>query len=339
MIAGMTNPQTVTIRDVARLAGVSISTASRALTGAGGVRPALEKSIVEAARKLNYRPNAAARGLRKARTMTLGIVFNNLKGPGQLDLVKGVGAICNGAAYSLMAADANGDHDEYLKLAGRFFEQRVEGLFLVAPTDLGDSLVDYRRACIPVIALLGKDASGGSIPLVAASERHGIRDAVEALFGLGHRNVGYVLRHWDERRLYDVRQALAARGLLPSAASIEIEDWPSDETVEAGVHRMLSQEARPTALIVHSSLLGGTLAAVGKLGLEVPADLSLVALGASSWHQLFMPNLAAVEADLEELGRLACSVMLETISGSEPRQTYSVLARWVPRSTIGPAPA
>jgi LacI family transcriptional regulator len=330
----MRNSQNVTIKDVARLAGVSISTASRALTGAGGVSPALEKSILDAANKLCYRPNLAARGLRRSRTLTLGIVFNNLRGPGQLDLLKGVGGACNASGFGLLAADADGDHQQYLSLIRRFFEQRVEGLFLVSPIDLGDSLLDYRRASVPVIALLGKDSSAGATPLVGPSERHGINDAMGALVGLGHREIGYVLRSWDEVRLREINEALASAGLTASDASVVVPRNYDDAVVHESVTRALSGAGGPTALVVHSILLASTVAAVHDMKLSVPQDVSLVSIGASSWNQVFDRSMSAVEADSRAIGQNGCRVMLDWIGGKEPVGDYSELAVWRPRSSI-----
>jgi LacI family transcriptional regulator len=335
MMQPVDNSQSITIRDVARLAGVSISTASRALTGAGGVSPTLESKILAAAAKLNYRPNAAARGLRKARTATLGIIFNNLRGPGQLDLLKGIGTSCNEAGFGLLSADANGDHRLYLDLIRRFFEQRVEGLFLVSPIDLQDALSDYSRNGVPVAALLRKDASAGTAPIVAASERRGIHEAMAELADLGHREVAYFLRYWDDRRLRELLESLVAAGLTASPRSRAFEGNVTDEDVASAIHDCLGDPARPSAIVVHSTFLGPALQQIHELGLRLPEDVSVVSIGSSSWHQVFVPGIAAVEADDQELGRLACRVMLDWIGGTQPQPAYSVLARWVRRASAG----
>lgn len=338
MIPKMKNPQSVTIKDVARLAGVSISTASRALAGAGGVSGFLEARISESAAKLGYRPNAAARGLRKSRTSTLGIVFNNLSGPGQLELLKGIGNSCTNAGFSLLSADANGDHDLYLAQIARFFEQRVEGIFLVSPINLGESLADYRRFGVPVIALLRKDASAGTTTLVAASERHGIRDAVEELVGLGHRNIAYFLRFWDDRRVGEVEEALWTAGLRASPYSLALKVESTREVVAEAVGRALLSHDRPTAMLVHSSLLGPILRVTYELNLKLPDDLSLASLGSSSWQGVMTPGLSGVEVDSQAIGRLACQVMISWLEGSEPKLAYSELARWVRRGSVGSVP-
>ncbi len=335
----MQSSKGVTIRDVAKLAGVSISTASRALAGAGGVRHALEAEILAAASKLSYRPNAAARGLRKAKTGTLGIVFNNLRGPGQLDLLKGIGTFCNASGFGLLSADANGDHSLYLDLMRRFFEQRVEGLFLVSPNELGDALADYLRNGVPVVALQRKDASAGGAPLVAASEKRATHDAISELWQLGHREIAYFLRFWDDHRLREITAALASVGATASRYSRAFERDTDDEAVAEAIRCALGGSPRPTALVVHSYFLAATLQAIHDLNLELPRDVSLVSLGSSSWNQLLTPGLSAIEADSQALGRLGCKVMVEWIAGKEPEQSYSELATWVRRGSVGEAPA
>jgi LacI family transcriptional regulator len=331
----MKGAQTVTIKDVAKLAGVSLSTASRVLSGVGGVSPLLEERISHAANKLAYRPNAAARGLRRSRTSTLGIVFNDLRGPGQLDLLKGIGSGLGDTRFNLFAADANGDHQLYLRHIGRFLEQRVEGLFLVSPINLGDSLFDYQRHEIPVIALLRKDESVGVAPLVAASERHGIQDALDELVRLGHRNVAYILRLWDDRRVVDIERALRNSDLEASRHSLVLEDVSRAAVVD-GLGQATRADDAPTALFVQSSTLATVLRALADLRIAVPADLSLISIGASSWHQVLTPGVSAVEADNQAIGRLASDVMTRWISGEQPERTYSQLAVWTPRASVGP---
>jgi LacI family transcriptional regulator len=339
MMGQMHSSKGVTIRDVAKLAGVSISTASRALAGAGGVRPVLEAKILAAATKLSYRPNAAARGLRKARTGTLGIVFNNLQGPGQLDLLKGIGTSCNSAGFGLLSADANGNHKLYLDLIRRFFEQRVEGLFLVSPNELGDALVDYRRNGVPVIALLRKDASAGTAPIVAASEKRATYDAIAELRELGHSEIAYFLRFWDDHRLREVTGAIASVGATASRYSQAFERDIDVAGLAEAIRCALSGSPRPSALVVHSSFLAATLEVIQEGGFRLPRDVSLVSLGSSSWHQILTPGLSAIEADSQAIGRLGCKVMMDWIAGQEPEPAYSELARWARRGSVGARPA
>jgi DNA-binding LacI/PurR family transcriptional regulator len=329
----------VTIKDVARLAGVSISTASRALSGAGGVSRTLVLKVESAADKLDYRPNAAARGLRKARTATLGIIFNNLRGPGQLDLLKGIGSACNQAGFLLLSADADGDHAAYLQLIHRFFEQRIEGLFLVSPIGLGDALADFSRYRVPAVTLLRRDASAGTAPIVAASEKRGIHDAIHGLARLGHKNIMYLFRYWDESRVSAVLDALAESSLEPSTASRVFEDDPTPQTLKETLEAVLAAPDKPSALVVHSAFVGPVTEVADAMKLRLGSDLSLVSIGTSSWQGSMVPNLAAVEADNQSLGTLACNVMLDWIKGIEPKPAYSELARWIQRGSVGPAPS
>jgi DNA-binding LacI/PurR family transcriptional regulator len=327
----------VTIKDVARLAGVSISSASRALAGAGGVRPEVEVRIAEAAAKLQYRPNAAARSLRKSRTATFGILFNNLAGPDQLDLLKGVGAFCSAGGYSLLAADARSDHDLYLQMIARFFEQRVEGLFLVSPIDLRESLADYRRCGVPVITLLRKDASAGLEPLVAASEKHAITQAVSDLVELGHSRIAYFMRFWDDRRIRDIADALAALGLAPSQWSRQFDD-PNLEPVRGHMTRALQRPDRPTAALVPVAYLGTMRRVLRELGVEAGREVSPISLGSSSWNQALAPEISTIEADGIAIGQLAGRVMADCLIGKQIEPAYTEVAEWRRRESVAPPP-
>src|SRR5690606_29970061 len=118
----------VTLKDVARHAGVSISTASRALTGQRNVQSDLVARVWAAAEELGYRPNVAARGLRLARTMTIGAVFNRLESPVALEVFDGLGEAAHKHGYSVLVANAGGSAEEYQVVLQRLFDQRVDAL-------------------------------------------------------------------------------------------------------------------------------------------------------------------------------------------------------------------
>ena len=300
-------PRSATIKDVARLAGVSISTVSRALTGSRPVRPHLQERVRQAASRLGYQPNAGARGLRQLRTMTLGIVFPSLESQVQLCLLRGLGRICQEHGYSLLVTDAQLNPQLYRTLMARLFERRVDGLFLVAPGELGDSLSVYRRSNVPVLAMLTKDESAADIPLLTASEAEAIHAAVNRLLQLGHRSLAQFANRVelkDGLRPNAIEHALRASGLPDATCAVYV---VPDEHWEAAVgemaERIFRSPSRPTAVISNHVYILPLLVALGRLGLRVPDDVSVVSFSDPEWAQICTPPIATIRAECS----LACA--------------------------------
>jgi LacI family transcriptional regulator len=332
--------KTVTIVNVAETAGVSVSTASRALSAGGGVRPRLEQRVREAASALGYRPNLAARTLRQSKTLSLGIIFNNLDSLVQLDLVRGLGAVAQEKNYSLLVTNARYDRSMYRELIDRMFERGIDGLFLSSPVDLGDSLACYRRASVPVIALsLNQSPPGLSLPIVCTNEEAAVQDAVRRLADLGHKSVACLLGNWESSRSRLIESACALRSMPVLARGVEVGPLAWEGAQIAGIARNLLLGAdRPTVLFTNQSYVPHLMPLMREIGLTVPDDLSIVSFGDSPWLKTLSPSVATIRSDNEEIGWLAGTIMIQALqSGMEPTPLTKITqAEWIERASVGP---
>jgi LacI family transcriptional regulator len=331
------------LADVARAAGVGTSIASRVLNGDPTVSIRIEtrERILAAARELNYRPNAMARGLRLSRTMSLGIIINLAYYDENAEILAAVESAAASAGYVTLIADTAdfvSRGEAYRRL---LFERRVDGLLIASIFVSDDFVRELQAEGVPLVVVARQ--VGGVHPNVTVDDALGLRMAVDHLVGLGHRRIGYLAGPAEvdpaSRRLDGFRAGMRAAGLrMPSRF---VKPCPVDDaSVLDAAHRLLEQEPSPTAIAVWSSTAAvRALAVARRLGLRVPEQLSVIAYNDSPIAGYLEPPLTTVHMPLAEMARGAVGCLLEVIEGGAPS---SFVVRSSPvlveRESTGPAP-
>lgn len=313
-----TTGKPIRLADVAREAGVGTSITSRVLNGdpTVSIRSETRERILAAARKLNYRPNAFARGLRLSRTMTLGIITNLAYYYEIAEILMAVERSAAAAGYVTLIADTAdfvGRGEAYRRL---LFERRVDGL-LIASILVDDAFArELRAEGLPFVLLNRRVRSVG--PSASVDDALGVRLAVEHLVGLGHRRIGYVagLARTDpaSRRLAGFKAGMRAAGLeIPDGA---IAACPTDdESVFHATRRLLDLDPRLTAIAVWSPTAAvPTLAAARQSGRRLPDELSVVAFNDSPIASYLDPPLTTVRMPLREMAERAVDCLLRMIA-------------------------
>jgi LacI family transcriptional regulator, galactose operon repressor len=334
----------VRLADVAQAAGVGTSIVSRVLNGDAtlSIRPETRERILAAARDLNYRPNAFARGLKLARTMTLGLVIPNLAYPVNAEIIRGAERRAASAGYVVLLADS----EEFLQ-AGEAFERllrerRVDGL-LIASASTDEAVVRaLARAGLPFVLVNRRVGRVG--PSVTVDDVRGMKIGVEHLISLGHRRIAYIGGPADadtaRRRLAGFRAAM--RGAQLRAPAARVAEAPFDE--EGGFRAMvalLERRPRPTAVAVWSLAAAvGALAAAREQGVHVPGELSIVAFHDAPMASYLDPPLTTVRMPLREMAERGVESLLALIDGEA---VQSVVVGTAPMliqraSTRSPAP-
>jgi LacI family transcriptional regulator len=329
----------VTLREVAERAGVDVSTASRALTGRRKVTPGVARRVRSAALALGYSPNAAARTLRLARTMTLGLVLSRLSEP-LFDFEDGLGSGVESQGYSLMLTVARGDPERYRTLVRRLFERRVDGLFVASPPDLADALAPYEKAGVPVMELFDRGAGPDTLPLLTATEEDAVGRAVVRLAELGHRCLLYLA---TPLTIASIRATWLAQAAERAGVRLSRDTVARGEPDPPFLERMrahLSGAEPVTAIFTELMTLARLLRVLGALAARVPADVSLVAFGESAWTAELGFPMASIRHDMLRLGRMAAATMLGWLQGTRPPTVITAgVGEWVERASVGPAPA
>lgn len=311
----------VTVREVARRAGVSISTVSRALAAPDRVADATRERVVAAVAELGYRPNRAASGLRGGRTGTVGLMVPDIENPYFASVTKGVGARARAQGYGLFVVDT-AEHPELEAEELRTLVAQTDGVLLASPrTD--DALIRSIAANVPCVLMnrriaLSPTDSGPEIPSVTTDESRGTRQAVEHLYALGHRRIAFVggpERSWSQaRRSAGVREAVA------TFSDIEyIELGPYRPHVDGGYSAAdVAYASGASAVLAFNDLVGtGLLSRWHERGISVPGDVSVVAFDDTYVARLAAPRLSSVGPDLHAMGAAAIDLLLAIVRGGE----------------------
>lgn len=319
------------LKDVARMADVDPSTASRVLRGdpSQTVRPETRERIFAAARSLRYRPNALARGLRTRRTDTIGLIIPDVFNPGFAEVTKGIQQAAAAAGRLVLLIEADGlsdDGDNTLRTEDQYAQLitdgRVDGL-IVAFATLDDQLVMQLAEREMPLVLINRRTAGVRRSVVVDDE-WGSRMGVEHLLGLGHRRIGYVglaaATDTARRRERGYRMAMASHQIDVSAELTA----PGEPTLAGGreaLERMLHACAGnvPTA-IFSASLLGsiGVLSGLRAAGLRVPDDVSVISFNDHELAEHLDPPLTTVAMPNAPMGRAAVQLLLGALDGDPP---------------------
>ena len=330
--------RTPTLHDVARRAGVSVSTASRALSDRPHVSIARRQSVVDAAAALGYRPNVTARSLRTSRSMTVGFVAHSLLSPGLIRVLNGLTEALEEADYTLLVTNAHDSQESYRRLLPRLFDRRVDALFLANPDLAGNELSLYREAGIPTLALVSRGPGCDDIPLVNVSSESASAEAAARIAALGHRRAALMLSAISLRTDFaaTLRRSLERNGIGPTV--FEVEDGDVGTSVEQ-VLAALKHEGGPTLAFATAEHALALLGACNRAGVRIPDDLSICAI--TDHESLTLPStpVAALASDTDEPGRRAAEIMFGWLDGADPPNVTSLdISHWVERESIGWAP-
>jgi DNA-binding LacI/PurR family transcriptional regulator len=308
------------LEDVAKSAGVSKSIASRVLNADPGllVRPETRARVVEAAERLNYRPHAAARGLKRAETGALGFLVPPLTNPVYLRIIRGAFRRALERDFVVLLVE-DVDPIQAEEISSRLVQTgRIDGL-VVASAQPGHPLVDtLRRRRIPhVFVNRGVPRSRRNVVI---DEARASTAALDHLVDLGHDRIGHVAGPQEldtaRRRTAGFVKSAGARGL-----AVEVEEADFGEAGGAEAARRLLERA-PHLTALYTSTLSqavGVYHAAWELGLEVPRDLSLVGYDDMPLAEYLRPPLTTVRTPLGELGAAAVDALVDQLLGGDPR--------------------
>jgi LacI family transcriptional regulator len=339
----MTAVPRATLADVAAAAGVDTSTASRVLNGDPGHRvsaPTRER-VTAAAKALGYQPNPLARGLRTARSQTLGIAVPQLENPVFPEIILGAETAARERGYVLLIShsdDAKGDASHYEQLAR---VSRVDGLLVATLEDEVPLARSLARTAVPFV-VLNRRLSGPCNHVVFDSFA-AAQMATDHLLLLGHRCIGHLAGRAEGyngiRRLAGYRASLEAAGVAFDPARV-VEARYSFEGGELAMRELLTRSPRPSAVVASTVLAAaGALKHLHACGIRVPEDMSLVGIHDVAVAEMLHPPLTTVRLPLREMGARATHGLIDLIE----RRTDGIACslppeRLVVRESTAPPP-
>ncbi|EJN01811.1 LacI family DNA-binding transcriptional regulator [Herbaspirillum sp. YR522] len=317
-----------TIKDVARLAGVSFTTVSHVLNDTRPVSPEARQRVLEAVGQLSYVPSALARSLKSRVTSSIGLIIPNNTNPYFSELARGIEDFCYGAGYSVILCNSDDDphkQNDYLQV---LLTKRCDGLIIATLTQTDHALLG--RLKVPTV-LLDRAPTQLGIDLVSTDNALGGELAAAHLLALGHRRLACIAGPaglaLSEQRVGAFRHTLQQSGCdLPPQALLHA-DFTSGGGYRAGM-QLLQADARPDAIFCCNDLMAiGVLRAAGELGIAVPGALSVVGFDDIELAQFVHPPLTTVAQNTRQLGELTAQCLLQRIA--DPK-------RPIRRETVAP---
>lgn len=332
------------IKDIARLAGVSTATVSRALSDSGLVTDSTREKVQAAARQLDYRMNVRARNLRIQKSMSVLLVVRNMSNPFYLEIFKGVEAVAREAGYLLLMGNTEDEAARDIEYFDMLRDGNADGMILMTGQMPADhQLLKVAADMVPVVVALEAIENSG-LAHVQIDNREACRKAVRHLIDLGHRRIGHIAGPVPEilgrLRQEGYRRTMAEAGLTVSPQHEAVGDY-SIQSGRVCCRRIFEAGDPPTALFcANDEMAFGAIGELRDMGLKVPDDVSVVGFDDIVMSDSFSPPLTTIRQPCTEIGQTAMTMLLDILSArlTEP-EIKLIPTELIVRGSTGPCSA
>jgi len=329
----------VTLRDVAREAGVHISTASRALNPE--TRSIVNRDTVDrvlaTANRLGYRPHPLAQGLRKNRTMSVGMVIPDIENPLFGPIVAGAEQVLGSEGYSLLITNTDISQGQTSEAVDALVERRVDGMILASASRSDDVVVDLVDKGVHMV-LVNRATEGVPVPAILGDDLTGVGLAVDHLASLGHERIGHVAGPQHLSTGLGRHQAFLTRmhslNLEIDASAVEEATWYQVDPGYKAARTLLERRPDLTAIVAANDLIAlGCYRAVMESGQEVGVDVSITGYNDIPLLDLMHPPMTSVRVPYRQMGVEAANTLLPMMSG-EATEDRPISIRLTPTLSI-----
>jgi LacI family transcriptional regulator len=331
------------IRTIARAANVSIATVSRTINHVPTVNPEIAKRVWQAIDELDYFPNTQARALVSGRSKLFGLIVSEITNPFFPELIQGFEDIAVEHGYEILVSSTNHDPRRMSHCIRRMLERKVDGVAIMT-FGIEEPLLDQlAKRNVPLVFIdIGPKRPG--ISLLKVDYHHGIRQGVQHLASLGHRNIAFIsgpaTLHSAQSRLTAFSTSLKECGIAPHP------EWivEGNHTMEGGIaamERLLAANAKkmPTAVMCSNDMTAiGVLHKLYRAGLRVPDDLSVIGFDDIHITEVTIPPLTTVQMSRFELARAAVTALrahVENPDDPAPKRDYMIQTDLIVRESTG----
>jgi LacI family transcriptional regulator len=300
------------IRTIARLANVSIATVSRTINRVSTVNPKMAKRVWDVIEKLDFVPNTQARALVSGRSKLFGLLVSEITNPFFPELIQGFEDIAVEHGYEILVSSTNHDPKRMSHCIRRMLERKVEGVAIMTFGIEEPLLEQLAKRKVPLVFIdVGPDRPG--ISVLKVDYHHGIRQAVQHLAALGHRNIAFVsgpMRlHSAQSRLAAFNKSMKECGITPDETNIV----EGDHTLEGGaaaMEKLLAREELPTAVLCSNDMTAiGVLHKLYRTGMKVPDDISVIGFDDIHISEVMMPPLTTIQMSRFEIAKAAFNAL------------------------------
>lgn len=318
-----------TIADIAEAAGVSRATVSLALNGKPGVALQTRQRIMEIAEKLNYQPNASAKGLALQKTQALGVIVPDIGSPFYAELVRGVEQEASANGYHLILCTTAGKlskEELYLRLLG---ERRVDGMILMTPRGDEETIRRVQGEEFPLVVVDRDIQAADEVVEVIVDNLHGALAATEHLIGLGYQRIGFINGipeiQASRDRLRGYRLALQEHGIVPHDSWICTGDFQEEGGYQC-MQKLLNINPSLDAIFAASDLMAiGAIKTIREVRKQIPDDIAIIGFDDIPLAAHLDPPLTTVRQPMAEMGAMACRLLLQLTRGEGVLQRKAIL--------------
>jgi DNA-binding LacI/PurR family transcriptional regulator len=331
----------VTIRQIAREAGVSVGTVSNVLNSPDMVAVETRRRVTEVINHHSYEPSAIARSLSTRRTRTIGLIVSSIFNPFTAELVEGASQAAAELGCALLLTSAQVDGSDIPQHVDTLVQHWVDGIFLAAQPLPEGMYAELRFGATPTVIMdHGQTPPSSAVGLIGFEWQSAAYQATHHLIELGHTRIGYVGGIPDRSstiaRELGYRQALAEAG-IPYQPELHL---AGDFLTEGGYHcamQLLRRADRPSGLVMANDMMAlGVYRAAAELGLRVPQDVSVVGIDNILLALHITPPLTTVDVPTAELGRVGIRMLSQEPDPSKPPVSVTLSTKLVVRDSTAP---
>jgi LacI family transcriptional regulator len=321
---GGQRPRRPTIYDVARLAGVSTATVSRALNGTAPIALQTRAAIDDAIAQLGYRPNPIARSLVTRSTQTIALLLPDITNPFYAELVTGIQQLTLERDYTMLLCTTDFDPEQEERYLRLLRAKHVDGALVDGLVLPPERIARFVEDGFPIVCL-DRDVNSPVVPLVQVDNRMGARLATEHLLALGHRRIAHIAgaaARISDERLLGYQAALAAAGIAPDSALVAMGNFTETEGHDA-MQALLAAAPDLTAVFAANDLSAiGAINALSGSGRRVPGDVSIVGFDDVHLSRYTSPPLTTIRQPAGKIARHATELLLGMIGGRRPGKLH-----------------
>lgn len=320
--------QTVTIYDVAREAGVSMATVSRVVNGNPNVKPSTRKKVTDVIDRLNYRPNAVARGLASKKTTTVGVIIPDVTNLYFSSLARGIDDIASMYNYNIIQANSDGDSKKEIKVLNTILAQQVDGIIFMGH-QLSDEVAKEIELTDTPVVLAGTIDETGELPSIVIDYKKAIKDSTQLLIDNGHENIALLGIDMESKKqkisVEGYKEAIENAGLNYDESFI-IRTSPDLTVLDAAdlVNR-LTDLSITAATVEDDRIAISLLNELIEQGIKIPEDFEIVTSNNSPLVDLSRPKLTTVTQPLYDLGAVAMRLLTKLMNKEETDELHITL--------------
>ncbi|NLN15293.1 MAG: LacI family transcriptional regulator [Tissierellia bacterium] len=319
----------VTIKDVAKLAQVSISTVSRVINDSKPVSPEARRRVLHAIETLGYEPNEVARSLVTKKSNLIGVIVDDIGRAYVSQIVRGIEEIGRMYGYDIILSSSYGDAETELKFLQLMKTKQVEGIILVSEI-VNEKVVDYIKKTKVEFMYLNRYYNVPELPTISLDNKRAAAKMMDYLIDLGHRKIVYLTQEKldlaiEQEKIKAYKEAMASIGEDPIL--VQIDNYLMDGGYKIGreILRLKEEKGITAVFCCHDELAIGLMNYLYDNGVHVPDDISVAGYGDINVASIYRPTLTTIKEPFYDLGAISIRKILKKLIGEPIDEAHIVL--------------